>query len=102
MIWFCFLPLNLTSIKCALNDFAAVCDNAGMKISSTKTEVLHLSRNPDQYSLQVSGASLKQVEKFKYLGVVFTSDGSNGMYGNLVGLCTEICVALKGICSIYI
>jgi len=25
--------------------------------------------------LQVSGASLKQVEKFKYRGVVFTSDG---------------------------
>jgi len=33
------------------------------------------SRNPDQCSLQLSGASLKQVEKFKYIGVVFTSDG---------------------------
>jgi len=51
------------------------CDNAGMKISTTKTEVLHLSRNPDQCSLQVNGASLKQVEKYKYLEVVFTSDG---------------------------
>jgi len=26
--------------KCALYDFAAVCDNAGMKISTSKTEVL--------------------------------------------------------------
>ena len=25
--------------------------------------------------LQVNGATLKQVEKFKYLGVAFTSDG---------------------------
>jgi len=25
--------------------------------------------------MQVSGVSLKQVEKFKYLGIVFTSDG---------------------------
>ena len=25
--------------------------------------------------LQVNGATLKQIEKFKYLGVVFTSDG---------------------------
>jgi len=58
-----------------LNDFAAACDNAGMKISTSKTEVLHLSINPDQCSLQVSGVSLKQVEKFKYLGIVFTSDG---------------------------
>ena len=46
-----------------------------MKISTTKTEVLHLSRNPDQCVLQVNGATLKQVEKFKYLGVAFTSDG---------------------------
>ena len=46
-----------------------------MKISSAKTEVLHLSRNPEQCVLQVNGATLKQVEKFKYLEVAFTSDG---------------------------
>ena len=46
-----------------------------MKISTAKTEVLHLSRNPDQCVLKVNGATLKQVEKFKYLGVAFTSDG---------------------------
>ena len=28
----------------------------------------------DQCSLQVDGAILKQIEKFKYLGVAFTSD----------------------------
>ena len=46
-----------------------------MKISTAKTKVLHLSRNPDQCVLQVNGATLKQVEKFRYLGVAFTSDG---------------------------
>ena len=46
-----------------------------MKINTAKTEVLHLSRNPDQCVLQVNGETLKQVEKFKYLGVTFTSDG---------------------------
>ena len=45
-----------------------------MKISTAKTEVLHLSRSPDQCVLQVNGATLKQVEKFKYLGVAFTSE----------------------------
>ena len=59
----------------ALNSFADACNTAGMKISTAKTEVLHLSRNPDQCVLQVNGATLKQVEKFKYLGVAFTSDG---------------------------
>ena len=58
----------------ALNGFAATCDIAGMKISTSKTKVLYLSRNSVEYSQQVGGVSLKQVEKFKYLGVAFTSD----------------------------
>ena len=57
------------------NGFAAACDIAGMKISISKTKILNLSKNPVQCFLQVGGVSLKQVEKFKYLGVAFTSDG---------------------------
>jgi len=53
-----------SGLQRALNNFAAACDIAEMKNSSTKTEVLRLSRNPDQCSLQVSGVSPKQVEKF--------------------------------------
>ena len=45
-----------------------------MKISTTKTKLLHLLRNPVQCSLQVGGVSLKQVEKFKYLGVACSSE----------------------------
>ena len=63
-----------SSLQHALNSFADACNTAGMKISTAKTDVLHLSRNPDQCILQVNGATLKQVEKFKYLGVAFTSD----------------------------
>ena len=59
----------------ALNSFADACSTAGMKIRTAKTEVLHLSRYPDQCILQVNRAALKQVEKFKHLGVAFTSDG---------------------------
>ena len=64
-----------SGLQRALNSFADVCNTAGMKISTAKTEVLHLSRNPGQCVLQVNGATLKHVEKFKYLGVTFTSDG---------------------------
>ena len=74
MIWFCFLPQNLAS-SAHLNSFADACNTAGMKISTAKTEVLHLSRNPDQCVLHVNGVTLKQVEKFKYLRVAFRSDG---------------------------
>jgi len=47
-----------------------------MKISSKKIEVLCLLRRPRQCFLQVIGNTLQQVEAFKYLEVVFTSDGS--------------------------
>ena len=46
-----------------------------MKISTAKTEVLHFSKKTDQTALQVNGATLKLVEKCKYLGIAFTSDG---------------------------
>ena len=63
-----------SGLQRALDRFADARDNAGMKISTAKTEVLHLSRNPGQCVLQMNGATLKQVEEFKYLGVVSTSD----------------------------
>ena len=44
-------------------------------MSTAKTEVLYLSRNPDQCVLRVNGATLKQAEKFKFHGVAFTSNG---------------------------
>ena len=50
-------------------------DTAGMKISTAKTEVFHLLRNPDYCVLQVNGTTLKQVKKFNYLKVPFTSGG---------------------------
>ena len=59
----------------ALNSFADTCDIAGMKISTTKTEVFRLSGNPDQCVLQVNGTTLKQIENFKYVVVAFTKDG---------------------------
>ena len=50
------VPLSSTEsgLQRALNSFADASNTAGMKISTTKTEVLHLSRNPDQCVLQVN------------------------------------------------
>ena len=62
-------------IQHALDRFATVCAEAGMKISVSKTEVVVLSKDAAQCTVHVSGVPLKQSEKFKYLGVVFTSDG---------------------------
>ena len=70
-----FLVSSESGLQHALNGFAAACDIDGTKISTSKSLVLHRLRNPDHCSLQVGGVSLKQAEKFKYLGVAFTSDG---------------------------
>ena len=70
----------------ALNRFSAVCDQAGMKISTKNTEVLCLSANPRQCTLDVSRNILQQVAKFKYFGLVLRSDGRlNEKIGTRIG-----------------
>ena len=72
---FVLLAFSESGLQHTLNGFSAAYGIAETKISTCKTEVLHLSKNFVQCSLRVGGVSLKQVEKFTYLGVVFTSDG---------------------------
>ena len=57
-----------------LHRFAAAYDTAGIKISTVKTNMLQVSRNTNQRLLQLNGVMQKQVYKFKYFGVAFTSD----------------------------
>ncbi|XP_016305013.1 uncharacterized protein LOC107660256 [Sinocyclocheilus anshuiensis] len=60
----------------ALEMFAAECEAAGMRISTSKSEAMVLSRKKVDCPLQVGGGELlPQVEEFKYLGVLFTSEG---------------------------
>ena len=49
--------------------------SSACEISTEITKVLCLSTNPRQCMLQASGNTLQQVETFKYLGVIFASDG---------------------------
>jgi len=66
------LVLLATSQQClqnAIDQFSAVCIQAGTKISPERTDVLCLSGRPKQCTLQVSGNTLQQV-KFKYLGTL--------------------------------
>ncbi|XP_051936482.1 uncharacterized protein LOC127610385 [Hippocampus zosterae] len=46
-----------------------------MKISTSKSETMVLSRKRVECPLRVGGEILPQVEEFKYLGVLFTSEG---------------------------
>ena len=68
------LAFSESGLQHIFNGFAAACDIAGMKISTSKTEKLHHLRSPVQCSLQFGGVSLKQMEKLKYLEVIYVSD----------------------------
>ncbi|KAK3552841.1 hypothetical protein QTP86_022544 [Hemibagrus guttatus] len=59
----------------ALGRFAAECEAAGMRVSTSKSEAMVLDRKKVACTLQVGGEVLPQVEEFKYLGVLFTSEG---------------------------
>ncbi|KAK3545104.1 hypothetical protein QTP70_000616 [Hemibagrus guttatus] len=59
----------------ALGRFAAECEVAGMRVSTSKSEAIVLDRKKVACTLQVGGEVLPQVEEFKYLGVLFTSEG---------------------------
>lgn len=54
----------------ALDRFASACIKVAVKL----VKVSWHSRNPSQCALQVSGIALQQVEKFKYVQVLLTSD----------------------------
>ncbi|KAK3538698.1 hypothetical protein QTP86_013041 [Hemibagrus guttatus] len=59
----------------ALGRFAAECEAAGLRVSTSKSEAMVLNRKKVACTLQVGGEVLPQVEEFKYLGVLFTSEG---------------------------
>ncbi|KAK3565546.1 hypothetical protein QTP86_011913 [Hemibagrus guttatus] len=59
----------------ALGHFAAECEAAGMKVSTSKSEAMVLDQKKVACTIQVGGEFLPQVKEFKYLGVLFTSEG---------------------------
>ena len=67
--------LNKSDLQYALDQFSDACLDAGMKISTAKIEIMCLSRHPVQCSFQTNEVTFKQIEKFKHLGVIFSSDG---------------------------
>uniref|UniRef100_A0A8C9VLN8 Reverse transcriptase domain-containing protein n=1 Tax=Scleropages formosus TaxID=113540 RepID=A0A8C9VLN8_SCLFO len=69
------LASSSQDLQRALGRFAAECEAAGMRISTSKSEAMVLSRKKVDCPLRVRGELLPQVEEFKYLGVLFTSEG---------------------------
>uniref|UniRef100_A0A8C6NQ68 Reverse transcriptase domain-containing protein n=1 Tax=Nothobranchius furzeri TaxID=105023 RepID=A0A8C6NQ68_NOTFU len=62
-------------LQLSLERFTAECEAAGMRISSSKSETMVLIRKRVECLLRVRDEVLPQGEEFKYLGVLFTSEG---------------------------
>ena len=67
---------SVCDLQHSLDRFAAECEAAGMRISTSKSEAMVLSRKQVDCPLRVGNASLPQVKEFKYLGVLFASEGT--------------------------
>ena len=67
------LSLNKSDLQYALDQFSDACLDAGMKISAAKTEIMCLSLHSVQRSFQTNRVTLQLKQKFKYLGVTFSS-----------------------------
>ena len=70
------LASSVCDLQHSLDRFAAECEAAGMRISTSKSEAMVLSRKPMDCLLRVGNESLPQVKEFKYLGVLFASEGT--------------------------
>ena len=71
-----------------------------MKISTAKTEIVCLSRHSVQCSFQTNGVTLKQTEKFNYLGVTFSNDGrQNNELHKLIGKASEV---MRQLCRLVV
>ncbi|TWW73562.1 hypothetical protein D4764_15G0009560 [Takifugu flavidus] len=66
------LASSAHDLQLSLDRFAAACEVAGMKISTSKSEAMVLNRKKVECLLRVKEEILPQVEEFKYLGVLFT------------------------------
>ncbi|TWW62366.1 hypothetical protein D4764_04G0010130 [Takifugu flavidus] len=69
------LASSARDLQLSLDQFAAECEAAGMRISTSKSETMVLSRKKIECLLRVKEEILPQVKEFKYLGVLFTSEG---------------------------
>ncbi|XP_070399338.1 uncharacterized protein [Nothobranchius furzeri] len=69
------LASSSSDLQLLLGRFAAECEAAGMRVSTSNSETMVLDRKRVACPLRVEGEALPQVEEFKYLRVLFTSEG---------------------------
>jgi len=69
-----FLADGQSELQQQISQLHSVSTRFGLKISTSKTEVQCISRDPRQMKINIRGMELDQVEQFTYLGGVISQD----------------------------
>lgn len=66
---------NVGELQNGINCLNAACGEFGMKISVSKSKVMHVGKSRKEVVCSLNGEELEQVSVFKYLGALFAEDG---------------------------
>ncbi|KAM9359469.1 potassium channel subfamily K member 13 [Symphorus nematophorus] len=67
---------SVCDLQHSLDRFAAECEAAAIRICTSKSEAMILSRKPVDRLLHLGNESLPQVREFKHLGVLISNEGT--------------------------
>lgn len=65
---------SIADLQESISDLEKGCSDFGMKISASKTQVMHVGKTRKVINCTLDGSSLEQVREFKYLGCIFSED----------------------------
>jgi hypothetical protein len=68
---------NSESLSLSINLWNTVLRDHGLSLNLSKTEVMVVSREHEPFLVNVEGTTLKQTSTFRYLGVLFDSNGTH-------------------------
>jgi len=77
---------------------AAECEAAGVRLGTSESEAMVLCRKLVDCSLHVGTECLPQAKEFKYLGVLFTSEGKMEQENRPIGATAAV---KSGLCQIH-
>ncbi|KAK0153876.1 hypothetical protein N1851_004048 [Merluccius polli] len=95
-MWFCWLHQTVT-FSTHWGSLQPQCEGVGMTVSTSKSEAMVLCQKMVDCSLRVGSVLLPQVKEFKYLGILFTSEGKmecemDRRIGSDAGIVPDCCV----------
>lgn len=69
------LTEDVSALQEGIDKLNSACEEFGMRISVSKTKVMHIGKERKEIVCKLNDQVLEQVSEFKYLGTIFSEDG---------------------------